>query len=105
MTLIEFAILAAACWRLSSMLAREDGPWAVFDALRKKAGVWYNEDGIPQGREAGDFASGLVCQWCSSIWFGAFFAVFWALAPRAAVLVALPFALSAAAIAWEKLAT
>lgn len=58
--------LSLACWRLSSLLVREDGPFDVFGKLRYTVGVRYNERNIPYGT---NFLSDLLtCIWCASIW-------------------------------------
>jgi len=93
--LSDLAILALATWRLSSLAAQEDGPYRLFARLRKAAGVRYDEHSIPAG--GNEFARMILCPWCSSIWFGAALAGTYLLWP-AVVWLALPFALSAAAI-------
>jgi hypothetical protein len=54
-----------ACWRLSSLLVNEDGPWRVFDRLRRNTGIEYTTQGKifswPDWNP-------LVCIWCTSLW-------------------------------------
>ena len=97
--LIEVLVLALATWRLASLLAHEYGPFDVFARLRSLLGVVYNEHSLPEGSNW--LAKGVVCLWCCSVWFGLFWAGFY-FVWRSAWLVALPFALSAAAILVEK---
>jgi Protein of unknown function (DUF1360) len=55
MSLFLFMIVALAIWRLTHLLAKEDGPFDIIYRLRKAAG-------------AGFFGSLLDCFYCLSIW-------------------------------------
>ena len=92
-------MLALATWRLSSLLAREDGPYQVFDWLRHKAGVRYDERSEPYA--GNELARGLTCIWCNSVWIGALFTLAWIVSERISVVIALPLALSAGTIVIE----
>lgn len=84
---LTFLILIMATWRISSLLVNEEGPLEIFAGLRL--------------RIAG-YTDLLTCIWCCSVWLGlAFTLLYWCL-PDIAFWVALPFALSTGAIAWEK---
>ena len=61
---VLLAILAT--WRLSNLIANEDGPFDVFARLRLRAGVYYDVDSNPIGKNV--FARGLLCIWCVSVW-------------------------------------
>jgi hypothetical protein len=61
MVRINIVLLALATWRISSLFARESGPFDIFAKFRKLTG-------------AGMFARGLACVWCNSVWFGLLFA-------------------------------
>lgn len=67
-------ILAFATWRISSLLAREDGPFDVFSRIRNFIGVVYydNENCTPKNV----LARGIICVWCNSIWVSAVMALF-----------------------------
>ena len=93
--LIDVVLLALATWRLSALLAYEDGPGRVFARIRRRMGVVYDPHGVPYGTNW--LARGVVCPWCNSVWFGAFWALAYWLMPWV-VWVALPLALSAGAI-------
>jgi hypothetical protein len=93
---MHILILILATWRISSLLATEPGPWDVFGKLRAFVGVRYGDGGAPYGTNV--VSKAIICPWCSSIYIGAAWALFWWLAPAAAILLALPFALSAGAI-------
>lgn len=76
-----------ATWRISSLLVNEEGPLELFARLRLLV------SGITDL---------LTCIWCCSVWVGiGFTALYWYL-PAVAFWVALPFALSAGAILWDK---
>lgn len=95
-------ILALATWRLSSLLACEDGPADILVKLRLRLGVKYDKESKPYGTNG--LAKGIICVWCSSIWIGAAWALLWYAWPQSAPWLALPFALSAGAALVEKYA-
>lgn len=77
--LLTLFILILATWRLSSLLAQEDGPFGILKKIRI-----------------------VDCVWCWSFWWGIIFALLYRYLPDVAFWVALPFALSAGAIAWDR---
>jgi len=89
-------IYILATWRLSSLLAREAGPWRIFERLRDRAGVGYDDTGQPYGITM--LAEGLCCLWCNSVWVGAAWVICDRLIPDIAPYLALPLALSAGAV-------
>jgi hypothetical protein len=97
--MLEFVVLALATWRLTSLLVWEDGPFEVFAKLRHFLGVRYDERSMPEGTNW--FAKGVICPACASVWFGVGWAVAYWLWPDV-WWIALPFALSAGAIAVER---
>ncbi|MEP7110103.1 MAG: hypothetical protein ABI760_19060 [Ferruginibacter sp.] len=68
MSVILFIMMALACWRITHLFAKEDGPFNLIYHLRKKAG-------------AGFFGSLLDCFYCVSVWvalpFGIYSGVNW----------------------------
>lgn len=56
----RFLVFSLAVWRLSSLLVKEEGPWHVFDRIRRRAGV-YNVGEMSVTAEL------LSCVWCTSI--------------------------------------
>lgn len=66
-SLLEFILLAFAVWRVTSMIALEDGPWDIFAKFRKFVGVDYDEYRQPTIFNT-TFAKGIVCVWCASMW-------------------------------------
>jgi len=94
--LSDLLILALAVWRVSSLLVREDGPWALLARLRYHAGVRYDESSLPYGD--GVLGDLFICTWCMSVWIGLVTAVLYLVWPAPTLMAALPLALSAAAI-------
>lgn len=72
-----------ATFRLTSLLVAEDGPWSIFNRLRERAA----------GTLLGQVLS---CFWCCSVWIGLLVAVLMLVGNL--WVIALPFALSGAAI-------
>lgn len=68
-----FVVLAFAVWRLSSLLATEDGAFDIFVRLRYFLGVRYDEASFPISTNK--ISKGILCVRCNSIWVG-FFASF-----------------------------
>lgn len=99
MAMIEIATLALATWRLTSLLVYEDGPGKVFDRLRAWAGITYDEQNNATATTS--LGEGLKCFWCTSVWCGTFWALLYLTTDT--TWLALPFALSAAAILIDKL--
>ncbi len=93
---MDVLILALATWRLTSLLVNEDGPFEVFAKLRHLCGVRLDEQSCTYGTNW--FAKGLACFWCCSSWCGIVWVIAYMLC-KDSVWIALPFALSAGAIA------
>lgn len=93
---MDFLILGLAVWRLSSLFAQEEGPLGVFDRLRRFAGVRYNDAGIVWQN---NFAKGLTCVWCNSIWFGAIASASYLLFNSSIVYTGVTWALALSAVA------
>lgn len=121
---IHLTILALATWRLSSLVATEDGPLDLFLKLRVSVGMRFTANSTPyfpsweswlenhqQYKSNLDvaymlwsFGKGLCCPWCNSVWFGLLMTVFYLLWPDGAVALSLPLSLSAAAIVVDAIA-
>ena len=91
--------MALATWRVSSLLVFEEGPFMLLVKLRGWLGVYYDEYSEVQGKNA--ISKALTCVWCTSIWVALGFTVLYYFG--LAFWVALPFALSAAAIIIERI--
>lgn len=63
MTLLDFLLVGLATWRLSSLILYEEGPFAIFERVRTRAGV--NRPG-----EVTSLATLFSCMWCMSVWIG-----------------------------------
>lgn len=96
MTIIEFLILSLATWRVSSLLAEEDGPANLLGRLRYALGVRYDAESYAYGTNW--ISEQITCLWCVSLPVGLAWFLFWLWAGNLAVFVALPFALSTIAI-------
>lgn len=99
MDTIRLLTLILATWRISSLLVYEDGPFEIFERLRHRAGVVYNEHSQREGTN--DLAKGLTCLWCVSVWVSAFWVVLLALSGWC-LWLALPFAISGGAVLVEQ---
>jgi hypothetical protein len=64
-----FIILCMATWRLSSLFAREDGPFDIFENIRL---ILYRAPKLIHKT----LGLGIICVWCNSIWFSAIAALF-----------------------------
>lgn len=109
MPLVDLIILALATWRIASLLVDETGPADCLEALRYRLGIRYDDKServvrhVIQrpawlGRLQYRVAEELMCIWCTSLWVGLALALLYFAAPGAAPWLALPFALSAAAV-------
>lgn len=97
---MTYLILALATWRISSLLVNEDGPWSMFTRLRAAVGVRYDED---LQRQADNVVAGaFTCIWCMSVWAGLGWSMVLLMWPQVTVWLALPLALSAAAIGADR---
>lgn len=67
--MIDFILLSLAVWRLSSLLAREEGPFDIFIKICLRLGVVINEYGTEVA--TGNISKGVLCIWCNSVWFSA----------------------------------
>lgn len=76
---LKIATVSLATWRASSLLAREEGPFDVLTRLRHCLGVRSDEDSISYGTNC--LSKGLLCVWCSSVWFAALGALYTASDP------------------------
>lgn len=99
MRLLDFIILSLATFRLSTLLAYEDGPGDIFAWLRYWAGVEYDTHSQPYG--VTNIARGLLCQWCNSVWVATGLSFIYALS-RKTIWLLLPLALSAVTVLISK---
>lgn len=95
MSLQVFFYLALAAWRLASLIANEDGPWYVFKRFRVRAEEWCNTYRFC--RELG-LHELVTCEWCNSVWIGAFITALYLWLGDTILYIAIPLALSTVAI-------
>ena len=87
----DFVIMALSCWRLTSLVVYEDGPFHVFSKFREWIGL--EEDGSHPDK----FLPSLIsCAMCFSVWVGLTW-LGYLLAPVIAISLSGIFALSAVA--------
>lgn len=72
--MVDLLLLSLAVWRLSSLFAREDGPYDIFIKIRLKAGVSIDEFGEEYSTNM--LSKGLLCIWCNSLWFSSIVSLF-----------------------------
>lgn len=101
MQLAELLVLGLATWRIACLLQRERGPAAILVELRERLGVSHDEEGEPIGWADSDVGILTRCLHCLSVWIGLGLAGLYLLVPTLALVLALPLALSALAIAAE----
>ncbi len=93
---MTYLILALATYRLSYLIAFEDGPLNLILRFRRLIGVDTNEHNIDYGKNI--FAIGWICVYCNSIWIGIFMAAAYFYWGDITTWLMLPFALSAGTI-------
>lgn len=94
-------VVGMATFRVTSLLVREDGPWAIFARLRHAVGVRYSAANVPMGKNV--VAQALTCMWCASVWTGIAFSLAFLTMPEATFLVSLPLAMSTLSVGIERL--
>ena len=93
-------ILSLATFRIASLLVNEEGPFGIFVRLRGAVGVTVNQY---HQEEATTFWGELfTCIWCMSVWVGCGWTLAHLLFPAVTIWLALPFALSGAAILFNR---
>lgn len=124
--LLWLFVAALAAWRLTSLVARERGPFALGVLVRRCFGVHHDVDGTPARDEGGDvllnpvtalpfldrvlheIGLAITCVWCCSVWISALLvlllrAVAPALVFDLSSFLLITLALSAAVIGLERL--
>lgn len=108
--LAAIVIMGLAVWRLASLLARERGPYAIFDRFRHWCGIryteiWQGDVKVTTGVETDTELAKLVgCVWCNSVWLGLAASVFYTLVVGFDVWVVMfPFGISTVAILLDQI--
>lgn len=68
-TSLNFFLVALAVWRVSSLFAREDGPFDLFLRFRILLGAKFDQNSEEVGTNW--ISKGILCLLCNSIWFSA----------------------------------
>jgi len=98
---IFVAILA--CWRITTLIVYEAGPWDIFSKIREMAGLEYDGAGQVTGSRY-RLLEALGCVWCMSMWVGAALLAFYLVGGEDLLFaISLPFALSMGCIIVERL--
>lgn len=101
-SVVSMTVLVLACWRLTSFMVQEDGPFGMFAKFRHLIGVRYIEgSSTPYGTNV--ISRLLSCTWCCTMWIGIALTVAYVVEPVLTVLASLPFALSTGAIIVERI--
>lgn len=96
---MEYVVGALAVWRLSSMIAYERGPFALFRFLRSIARIPHFDDDTPDSDSPpNEFAKLLLCVWCSSPWLAAGWLAFYSRLPEVTMIASYILAFSAVAV-------
>lgn len=64
---INLVLLGLTCWRLTSLLYQEEGPFGIFVKLREKVGIQHI-DGRPCIYPDRFLCKLFACIWCLSVW-------------------------------------
>lgn len=97
---MDLIILVLATWRISNLIIHENGPYNILDRFRDFVGIDYDDFGQIYGKN--EFANGLKCMMCNTIWLGIIFTISYAIIPVYTTLILMPFALSAGAILFDE---
>jgi hypothetical protein len=96
---LHLVLLIAAVWRLSNLLANEDGPFHFFKTLRSKIA----RAEVRSRRKKGLLSrlhlyEGVNCEYCNSIWFGTLLGAAYLIFGTPVIYAIFPLALSTGAI-------
>jgi len=99
MNTVDLLLLIAAVWRLSNLVANEDGPYLMFRKLRRKVEKW---DKKYRWFRRSYLKEGITCEYCISVWFGVILGSLYLLLGDLMLIIVLPLALSTGAILIKK---
>lgn len=92
-------VCGLAVWRLSNMVLFEEGPFWIFVYIRNLTGsILHDDDNVPVQYDVNFWGKLFSCIYCMSIWVAFFFCILAVISVEAAVIVGLPFSLSAIAV-------
>lgn len=96
--LAEVTILVLATWRIGNLVQYERGPYRLFQRMRERLGIRHNDDAEPIAWPDTELGLLLRCPDCTSVWIGIGLVGLYLASSQLALILALPFALSAGAI-------
>lgn len=102
MSIIEFAVISLAVWRITMMLSdvTEAGPANLLHKIRDLVGVRFDDRYEPYGKNW--VADGVLCHKCLSVWIGIVAFISYALSSEITFYVAMPFAFSGVVVYLER---
>lgn len=103
MTSLQIIILPIALWRVSHMIVNERGFMDIFVHIRSLFGILHDDDGIPIAIPDENWALLLSCVWCLSMFLAIPYVIAVYFLGDWVMWFSLPFALSALAIAFDRL--
>ena len=101
MNILEIAVLGMACWRLTSLLYQEKGPFDVFKKLREWMGITHIED-KPCVYPDKFLCQLFSCVWCLSVWIAAILMISYIFLPIVTIYFSVWLSLSTIAIGLDK---
>lgn len=81
----HLVVAALAAWRIAHMIAWEAGPFWIFVRFRTALGVKHNGS---EPEEWGSMHEVLMCNLCSTVWFGTAFFLLYFVFPAVVTLIA-----------------
>jgi hypothetical protein len=95
LTVMKVAIVIGGNWRISSLVANENGPWYIFKKFRDQCLKWCEK--YPWCAKLHLYEL-VECEWCNSIWFCSMTTILWYLLGDIVLLPLLVFCMSAGVI-------
>lgn len=84
MNAFHIAVAALAAWRLAHMIAWEAGPFWIFVRFRKAIGIEHDGEEPVSWKPVHEV---LMCNLCSTVWFGTLFFLLYFVVPMAVTAV------------------
>lgn len=73
-TILKLFIVILGNWRISSLVANENGPFHIFKKFREWCAFMCNNNKFCEDLHLYELVE---CEWCNSIWFCGFTVVLW----------------------------
>jgi hypothetical protein len=101
MNILEIVVLGLACWRLTSLLYQEKGPFSVFQKLRERMGITHIDD-KPCIYPDKFLCQLFSCVWCLSVWISGLLTVGYIFLPDVTIYFSVWLGLSTITIGLDK---